>query len=110
MTDNLTDLVRLLKRAEIREREAHRDETAALLGQMFEDVNQKMMRNNFGNASDRAREEAETMVAAARHSDLEMKRMLGEPLSDEEEAERLDLAARRNSFGTYLREAPEASE
>lgn len=99
---SIEELTGMLTRAERRYREDLRDNTAALFGEMFKEADAKAVGTAFGAGDsetrlDRLRSEQD----AIRANDLEMRRMLGQELTPEEERERASLAARRSESGYY---------
>lgn len=102
------DLLALLKRAEHKEREATKTAGAESLAEMMKADEERRMRTTFGTGSDAERDRLRSEGDRLTHNDLELRRSLGDTLSDEEEAERAALAARRTSSGWYApAEAPE---
>lgn len=108
-TPTLRDLHALLKRAEAASRVERERQGGAALAEAFDQEREKqraMMRTNLDGQRDRLRSEAEAMEL----QDLEARRLFDGDLSDEEEARRRDLNARRMDSGYIRAEAPAADD
>lgn len=110
MTNPTTaDLLALLRRAEHRERETLKDTGAESLGDLIRADEERAWSAAFGTSNDEAAlDDLRSEADSIRANSLELKRALGS-LSDEEEAERVALLARRTPGG-YFRPADEDGE
>ncbi|MCW2790843.1 MAG: hypothetical protein JWP56_3146 [Aeromicrobium sp.] len=111
MSENtrMAELLAMLKRAEMQDREALKEAGAEVLGDMFEADNAKTVGTLAGPDPERVRDELRSKGDSLRHNELEALRLLGNELGDDEEAERLDLQSRRTETGYYTAPSEEAA-